>query len=302
MRGDNSTRQRLGGLYFMDVAHSIGSTTTDHCASRSKMLRSIPSLVCACLLILLVVMATACGARETVRADAPHRDVGIQRRHVVIDGSDPAPLFKPAPYVDCTSPCETYGRCIARDGRCFLPAASDAVCAEPKRVGGLRLPSVCEEHGECHAQNGACRATTDGDCETSQDCAEHGLCHFDAGLCIATAMACVASRYCKKWGHCTHDRGRCTPTPADCAAHSNCKEFGWCDVNAGDCEARDEADCAASASCMRSGDCHLLVYPNGRKTCAPRSAADCAASENCQKRGWCELIGERCDKPESSPR
>jgi len=43
----------------------------DHHASRSKMLRSIPSSFWSSLLIFSVVMATACSARETVRADAP---------------------------------------------------------------------------------------------------------------------------------------------------------------------------------------------------------------------------------------
>lgn len=273
------------------------STSVGHGASPSDMLRSAASTVCVCALVSWVVLATACGGREPTRAAAPNRDWGVQRERVGVDRSDPLPLPKPAPPIDCTSPCETYGRCVARDGRCFLPAASDAVCAEPKRVVGVRLPSVCEEHGECHAENGVCRATTDGDCAASEDCADDGLCHFEAGMCIATAPACVASKGCKKWGHCTQEREKCTATPADCAAHPNCKEFGWCGARAdGDCEVRDEADCAASAACMRSGDCHLAVYPNGRKTCAPRSAADCAGSENCKKLGWCEWIDERCEK------
>lgn len=170
--------------------------------------------------------------------------------------------------IDCSRACENEERCVEQDGRCFRRAEKDVVCNEPKRVVGVRMPSMCEAHGECHARNGACRATADAECAASQDCAERGLCRLDHGVCVATAASCTASQGCTQWGKCTNVAGTCSASDTDCRAHVKCAEFGWCSPDRdGGCEPATDEDCKQSRSCAREGTCVKALYPNGNAHC-----------------------------------
>ncbi len=161
---------------------------------------------------------------------------------------------------EASDACKLRGQCVAKDGRCAVPATDDATCAT--------------------------KAGTEG----YVPCAHEGLCRAVDGVCTATELGCTESRMCKSAGACSLQGGRCVAaTPDDCTSASVCVETGLCTPRDGACAITSSDDCARSKRCLTSGHCSVA-----RGSCVVASDADCKKSALCSAHGQCTAQRGKC--------
>ena len=150
--------------------------------------------------------------------------------------------------------CKLYGLCAVVQGRCEVPAVSDADCSKPH---GEKSYTPCIQDGKCTASAGACSATSDEACAKSNLCKQSAACSAKDGQCIiASSDDCKKADVCAQLAHCTLRDGACALTSDDdCKAAMACKSAGLCTLFDNRCTAQINADCKESYMCKSHGAC-----------------------------------------------
>jgi len=142
----------------------------------------------------------------------------------------------------CDELCKKTGDCVAKQGKCLVPAATNGEC---NREHGSRQVNPCATRGWCTAIDGVCRASSNEACTRSEVCEKTGACIARNGVCVMAAKTdadCIRGHgslgwnHCQSSGACTANDGTCVATKdEDCKRSELCKESGKCTASNGKC-------------------------------------------------------------------
>lgn len=194
--------------------------------------------------------------------------------------------------------CRYEGRCVAREGECWVAATTDDDCRRPH---GENEDVPCDG-GQCTATDGVCVAGSDADCQQSGSCLWSGDCKAARGRCRVPATTDEACRRprgrlgivpCDFDGACVARAGICrADSDAACGRSTVCQLFGLCRARNGTCVVGSDADCRKSEACVEAGACFA-----GYAGCVAFSDADCERSRECEDRGACVARDGTCWGP-----
>jgi hypothetical protein len=193
---------------------------------------------------------------------ANSRACKTERRCRAVDGVCANPADKP----NCTIPCEMYGLCTSRRGRC--------VATKPQHC---QKSDACKSKGTCRPHEGRCVALTARDCAAV--CKVFGTCHPVGGQCAKSKNAIVSGEIVVEPPH----------SDADCASTDGCERHGACSFAFQDCLVRSNSDCQQSRTCTGSANCTAFAGQ-----CIATRTADCRASLLCKRDGRCNFVDGHC--------
>jgi hypothetical protein len=126
---------------------------------------------------------------------------------------------------DSEAECKAFGRCTGTIGHCT--ATSDEDC---------RKASVCAQSGWCVAKDGKCEVPAGSACQNDR-CSEYAECTKRGGACVVGSEAdCKQSGICRRGGQCSFRGGKCViASDADCAGSWRCTRYGFCKYESGKC-------------------------------------------------------------------